>query len=115
MLRLDCHTSGIAKQATHSSTLKRSTRASSGRYVWRPPLACSPSASLVCTLVQEDIIPFFQQVTFSDEDTDVYSCMTSLAAQVRDGLKTLDPYFEKLADGMLAWVDAWRMLNNKLV
>ena len=40
---------------------------------------------------------------------------TSLAAQVRDGLKTLDPYFEKLADGMLAWVDAWRMLNNKLV
>jgi reversibly glycosylated polypeptide / UDP-arabinopyranose mutase len=62
-------------------------------------------------LVQEDIIPFFQQVKFSDDDKDVFSCMTSLASQVRSGLK-MDPYFEKLADGMLAWVDAWRMLNK---
>ena len=49
---------------------------------------------------------------FSQEDKDVFSCMESLASQVRDGLK-MDPYFEKLADGMLTWIDAWKMLNSQ--
>ncbi len=40
------------------------------------------------------------------------SCMTSLASQVRSGLK-MDDYFDKLANGMLAWVDAWKMLNEQ--
>jgi hypothetical protein len=24
----------------------------------------------------------------------------------------LDPYFEKLADGMLTWIQAWKELND---
>lgn len=31
--------------------------------------------------------------------------------QVRKGLGHIDPYFGKLADGMIAWVACWRMLN----
>ena len=32
-------------------------------------------------------------------------------AQVRAGLGHLDPYFSKLADGMIAWIESWRQLN----
>ena len=32
-------------------------------------------------------------------------------AQVRAGLGHLDPYFSKLADGMVAWIESWRKLN----
>ena len=31
--------------------------------------------------------------------------------QVRVGLAHLDPYFVKLADGMVAWIECWQMLN----
>lgn len=31
--------------------------------------------------------------------------------QVRSGLGHLDPYFTKLADGMVAWIDSWKKLN----
>ena len=34
---------------------------------------------------------------------DVYSCYLELADMVRKELGHLDPYFEKLADGMVAW------------
>ncbi len=27
------------------------------------------------------------------------------------GLGHLDPYFSKLADGMIAWIESWNMLN----
>eukprot|EP00889_Picochlorum_renovo_P008962 jgi/Picre1/35992/NNA_003449.t1 len=61
---------------------------------------------------QEEIIPFFQKVEFSDKARDVFSCMEELAENVRKGLKHLDPYFETLADGMLTWVQAWKELNK---
>jgi reversibly glycosylated polypeptide/UDP-arabinopyranose mutase len=32
-------------------------------------------------------------------------------AQVRKGLGHIDPYFEKLANGMVAWIEGWRLLN----
>ena len=31
--------------------------------------------------------------------------------QVRVKLGKIDPYFSKLADAMVTWIDAWRMLN----
>ena len=61
---------------------------------------------------QEEIIPFFKQVKFSLESDDVYKCMAELAEQIRRGLVHLDPYFDKLADAMLAWIDSWKQLNN---
>lgn len=61
---------------------------------------------------QEEIIPFFAGLTFSDKATDVFTCMEEIAAKVRVGLKHLDPeYFPKLADGMLAWLACWKQLN----
>lgn len=60
---------------------------------------------------QEEIIPFFQKVKFTDNAIDVFSCYLELAEKLREGLKHLDPYFEKLADGMIAWIECWRMLN----
>ena len=60
---------------------------------------------------QEEIIPFFQKVKLSSESDDVFTCMVELAEQVRKGLSHLDPYFDKLADGMLAWIESWKQLN----
>ena len=60
---------------------------------------------------QEEIIPFFQAVKFSAGSTTVYACMLELAEFVRKGLAHLDPYFVKLADGMVAWIAAWQQLN----
>jgi reversibly glycosylated polypeptide / UDP-arabinopyranose mutase len=34
-----------------------------------------------------------------------------LAEHVRKGLAHVDPYFVKLADGMIAWIESWRQLN----
>ena len=31
--------------------------------------------------------------------------------QVREGLGHIDPYFTKLADAMVTWIEAWRSLN----
>lgn len=111
--------------------------------------------------MQEEIIPFFQSVTLSPENNDVFSCYLELAekvcalalpvwlavrqshlilfqkkpecgrelkdgsplrlfksallcrwpVQVRAGLSHLDPYFSKLADGMVAWIESWQKLN----
>ena len=60
---------------------------------------------------QEEIIPFFQAVKFTEGSNDVYTCMEELAEKVRVGLGHLDPYFDKLANGMLAWIAAWKELN----
>eukprot|EP00983_Pelagomonas_calceolata_P005857 193203-Pelagomonas_calceolata.AAC.1 len=30
---------------------------------------------------------------------------------VRKGLGHIDPYFDKLADGMVAWIAGWQQLN----
>ena len=107
---------------------------------------------------QEEIIPFFQNLTLSPDNKDTYSCYLELAekvcgclglggwlgsarggtecrryahhagaagasdelsvllacppgVQVRTGLGHLDPYFSKLADGMIAWIACWQQLN----
>jgi reversibly glycosylated polypeptide/UDP-arabinopyranose mutase len=61
--------------------------------------------------VQEEVIPFFQQVRFSKEADSALACMRELAEMLRTDLKRVDPYFEKLADGMLAWCDCWEKIN----
>lgn len=39
----------------------------------------------MCLSLQEEIIPFFQQVRLPQECTTVYACYLDLAEQVRDG------------------------------
>jgi reversibly glycosylated polypeptide / UDP-arabinopyranose mutase len=65
--------------------------------------------------VQEEIIPFFQQVRFSKSADTALKCMMELAEQVKTSLKDLDPYFEKLAEGMVAWCECWKQLNPECV
>ena len=60
---------------------------------------------------QEEIIPFFQSVTLSDDCQTVCDCYLELAQKVRDELSDLDPYFTKLADAMVTWIEAWKELN----
>ncbi|KAK2076195.1 putative UDP-arabinopyranose mutase 2 [Prototheca wickerhamii] len=62
---------------------------------------------------QEEIIPFFQGLRLPESVTDVEAGMLAIAEEVRTGLAHLDPYFVKLADGMVAWIEAWRQLNPK--
>lgn len=61
--------------------------------------------------LQEEIIPFFQNLTLSKTSTTVEECYLELADKVRKGLGHIDPYFSKLADGMVAWIEGWRLLN----
>ena len=35
-----------------------------------------------------------------------------MCAQVKAELSSIDPYFEKLADGMKTWIAAWDMVNG---
>lgn len=59
---------------------------------------------------QEEIIPFFQSVQLSKDSTTAEECYLELAEKVRKGLGHIDPYFNKLADGMLAWIASWQQL-----
>ena len=60
---------------------------------------------------QEDIIPFFQNVKLSKEATTVQQCYIELSKMVKEKLSSLDPYFDKLADAMVTWIEAWDELN----
>ncbi|PON95744.1 Reversibly glycosylated polypeptide family, partial [Trema orientale] len=60
---------------------------------------------------QEEIIPFFQSVVFPKECTNVQQCYLDLANKVKEKLGPLDPYFQKLADAMVTWIEAWEELN----
>lgn len=60
---------------------------------------------------QEEIIPFFQSVVFPKECTTVQQCYLELSKQVKAKLVKLDPYFTKLADAMVTWIEAWDELN----
>eukprot|EP00891_Asterochloris_glomerata_P003043 jgi/Astpho2/3043/e_gw1.00051.91.1_t len=62
---------------------------------------------------QEEIIPFFQQVTLNKNKTCVQDLYLELADKVQEGLGGVDPYFSKLADGMRAWIAAWDQLNPR--
>lgn len=48
------------------------------------------------------------QVVLPKEATTVEQCYVELAKQVRDKLASLDPYFVKLADAMVTWIDCWQ-------
>lgn len=60
---------------------------------------------------QEDIIPFFQSATLSKSSTTVQECYVELSKQVKEKLGKVDTYFNKLADAMVAWIEAWDELN----
>jgi reversibly glycosylated polypeptide/UDP-arabinopyranose mutase len=61
---------------------------------------------------QEEIIPFFQAATLSKDATSVQKCYIELSKQVKEKLGNIDPYFVKLADAMVTWIEAWDELNN---
>lgn len=61
---------------------------------------------------QEDIIPFFQQVQLSKDAVTVEQCYIELSKLVKEKLGSLDPYFVKLADAMVTWIDSWTELNG---
>ncbi|KAG2322246.1 hypothetical protein Bca52824_015459 [Brassica carinata] len=61
---------------------------------------------------QEEAVPFFQSVTLPKECTSVKQCYLELAKLVKEKLGKVDPYFVKLADGMVTWTEAWDELNT---
>ncbi|KAF9684013.1 hypothetical protein SADUNF_Sadunf04G0073600 [Salix dunnii] len=60
---------------------------------------------------QEEIIPFFQAATLPKDCTSVQKCYIELSKQVKEKLGKVDPYFDKLADAMVTWIEAWDELN----
>ena len=60
---------------------------------------------------QEDIIPFFQSAKLSKEAVTVHQCYIELSKMVKEKLSAIDPYFDKLADAMVTWIEAWDELN----
>lgn len=60
---------------------------------------------------QEELIPFFQTAVLPKECTTVQKCYIEQSKQVRDKLSKTDPYFTKLADTMVTWIEAWDDLN----
>ncbi|PQP91667.1 hypothetical protein Pyn_09740 [Prunus yedoensis var. nudiflora] len=62
---------------------------------------------------QEELIPFFQSAVLTKACTTVQKCYIKLSKQVKAELGRIDPYFLKLADAMVTWVEAWDELNGK--
>ena len=62
--------------------------------------------------VQEELIPFFQNVRFSKEATTALQCMHELSEQLAKELPKIDPYFEKLAQGVDTWCECWEALST---
>lgn len=60
---------------------------------------------------QEEIIPFFQSAVLPKDCTSVQKCYLELSKQVKEKLAKVDPYFDKLADAMVTWIEAWDELN----
>ena len=61
---------------------------------------------------QEDIIPFFQSVVLPKDCTTVQQCYLELSKLVKEKLSPVDPYFNKLGDAMVTWIEAWDLLNS---
>ncbi|KAA3488025.1 UDP-arabinopyranose mutase 1-like [Gossypium australe] len=61
---------------------------------------------------QEKAIPFFQSVSLPKECSSVEKCYLALAGEVKSKLGEVDPYFIKLADAMVTWLEAWNMINS---
>mmetsp|Transcript_43933 Transcript_43933/g.111125 ORF Transcript_43933/g.111125 Transcript_43933/m.111125 type:complete len:349 (+) Transcript_43933:165-1211(+) len=84
-------------------------------YVWCAAKEKEPLAALedeqAAILLQEELIPFFQRVQFSEEASDPIVCYRELSEKVRAELSQIGPYFEKLADAMMVWLECWKDLN----
>ncbi|XWS34211.1 hypothetical protein CRYUN_Cryun21dG0021000 [Craigia yunnanensis] len=61
---------------------------------------------------QEKAIPFFQSVALPKDCTAVQKCYLALADQVKAKLGEVDPYFIKLADALVTWIEAWDEINS---
>ncbi|KAJ9568173.1 hypothetical protein OSB04_004139 [Centaurea solstitialis] len=53
----------------------------------------------------------YEGATLPKECTTVQSCYKELSKQVKAKLGKIDDYFNKLADAMLTWIEAWDELN----
>ena len=51
----------------------------------------------------------FGQVKFSEDAITAEDCYLELAEKVRESLGPIDPYFEKLADAMIKWIECWKI------
>ena len=60
---------------------------------------------------QEELIPFFQSVALPKDCATVQKCYLELSKQVKAKLGKVDDYFNKLADAMVTWIEAWDELN----
>lgn len=60
---------------------------------------------------QEEIIPFFQSLVLPKDCTTVQNCYLVLSKMVKEKLGPVDPYFQKLGDAMVTWIEAWDELN----
>ncbi|KAE8673182.1 Alpha-1,4-glucan-protein synthase [Hibiscus syriacus] len=60
---------------------------------------------------QEEIIPFFQKAIFPKDCTSVRKFYIELAKQAKAKLSKVDPYFDKLPEAMVTWIEAWDELN----
>jgi reversibly glycosylated polypeptide/UDP-arabinopyranose mutase len=63
-----------------------------------------------------DLHAFFEGVAFDHRHTTVAECYIELAGQMQDGLGALDPYFVRLAEAMIVWVELWEeiAMSNRL-
>ncbi|KAE8684656.1 UDP-arabinopyranose mutase 1 [Hibiscus syriacus] len=61
--------------------------------------------------LQEETIPFFQYAVLRKECTTIQKCYMELAKQVKEKLSKVDLYFDKLAEAMVTWIEAWDELN----
>ncbi|XP_010421937.1 PREDICTED: UDP-arabinopyranose mutase 3 [Camelina sativa] len=87
-------------------------------YVWHSKASCNRFENLEKEyngiFWQEEGIPFFQSVALPNECTSVQQCYLELAKQVKEKLGKVDPYFIKLADGMITWTEGWEELNTPM-
>ena len=61
---------------------------------------------------QEEIIPFFENINFSEDTDTTIACYRELAEQVRIELTSISEYFGKLADAMEIWIRVWEEENE---
>lgn len=60
---------------------------------------------------QEELIPFFQSVALAKDCTTVQKCYIEISKLVKAKLGKVDDYFNRLADAMVTWIEAWDELN----
>ncbi|CAA6659941.1 unnamed protein product [Spirodela intermedia] len=57
--------------------------------------------------------PFFQSVVLPKECTTVQACYIELSKLVKEKLGPIDPYFSKLSEAMVTWIESWDELNPR--